>query len=119
MQTDHGLVFPAAVSAFVAVPLHENALGIANIQQSVPECSLSMMRPPFHAECRTGECSTLMAHKHSFHFVLTSLMSVSVGSQQRSKNVRLCEASFTSDFHIVVWFLCNQSHAHIVLMEHH
>lgn len=41
--TDRGLVFPAAVSVFVAS--HENALGIANIQQSVPERSA---RPPFH-----------------------------------------------------------------------
>lgn len=94
MQTDRGLVFPAAVSAFVAVPLHENALGIANIQQSVPECSLSMMRPPFHAECRTGECSTLMAHKNPFHFVLTSLMSASVGSQQRSKKCAVVRGFF-------------------------
>lgn len=37
MQTDHGLVFLAAVSTFVAVRLHENALGIANIHQSIPQ----------------------------------------------------------------------------------
>lgn len=46
-------------------------------------------------------------------------MSVSVSSQQRSKNVCLCEASFTDAFSIVGSFLSNQSYMHIALMDHY
>lgn len=72
MQTNRGLVFLAAACTFVTVGSHENALGIANIHQSIPQCRLSMMCTHFYAECSTGECSTLMAHKKSFYFVLVS-----------------------------------------------